>query len=107
MSSFPKITAVALASATALLCLAGCETGRMNKRHSAAMAVSDVSTTGKQDAAFASNAEGQPPVPGSPTAAGPDGKQPYNDSDARAGLGAEEGKAPPPGKQLKDTFQRQ
>jgi hypothetical protein len=107
MSSFPKITGFALASAAALLFIAGCETGRFNKSHSTAVAISDESTTGKQDAAYAGNPEGQPPVPGSPTAAGPDGKQPYNDADARAGEGAEEGKAPPPSEQLKDSFQRQ
>ena len=105
MSSFPKVTGVALAAA--LVLIAGCETGRTNKQHHAASAISDLTTTGKQDSVYAANGEGQPPVPGSPTAAGADGKQPYNDADARAGLGAEEGKAPPPAEQIKDSFQRQ
>jgi hypothetical protein len=90
----------------ALLLVAGCETGRTNKQH-AHYAISDDSTTGKQDAAFTAGKGGQPPVPGSPTAAGWDGKQPYGDQMARAGSGAEEGIAPPPGKQIRDSFQRQ
>jgi len=107
MSSFSKITGVALVAAATLLLIAGCETSRTNKRHSDAMTVSDETTTGKQDPAFAANPEGQPPVPGSPTAGGADGKQPYDDSLARAGEGAEEGIAPPPATQVKDSFQRQ
>jgi hypothetical protein len=107
MSSFRKVTGLAVAAASAMVCMAGCETGRTNKQHNEAMVLSDVSTTGKQDPAFAANGQGQPPVPGSPTAAGKDGKQPYDDQFARAGAGAEEGKAPPPGEQVKDRFQRQ
>jgi hypothetical protein len=107
MSSFPKLTGAALAAGAALLLVAGCETGRTNKQHNEAMVLSDVSTTGKQDPAFTADGKGQPPVPGSPTAAGRNGKQPYDDTQARAGSGAEEGVAPPPGKQLKDPFQRQ
>ncbi|GGG94451.1 hypothetical protein GCM10011586_06690 [Silvibacterium dinghuense] len=83
----------------------GCETGRTNKRTFGE--VKDTTTTGKQDPALTASGDGQPPVPGSPTAAGPDGKQPYDDADARAGMGSEEGKAAPPAAQKKDTFQRQ
>jgi hypothetical protein len=107
MSSFPKVSGLVLAAGAALLMITGCETGRTSKQHLAATSVSDETTTGKQDPAFVANAEGQPPVPGSPTAAGRDGKQPYDDMQARAGMGAEEGIAPPPGRQSKDSFQRQ
>jgi hypothetical protein len=106
MSSFPKVSGVALAAVAALSLMAGCETGRTDKQHRL-MPISDETTTGTQDAAFTANAEGQPPVPGSPTAAGPDGKQPYEDWQARAGKGAEEGIAPPPAVQVKDSFQKQ
>jgi hypothetical protein len=106
MSSFAKVSAVAFAVSAGLLFTAGCETGRTNKQHEH-YAISDESTTGKQDAAFAGATGGQPPVPGSPTAAGADGKQPYDDLQARAGEGAEEGMSPPPATQPKDAFQRQ
>jgi hypothetical protein len=106
MSSLSKISGVILA-ATALVLMAGCETGRTHKQHHPLSAISDETTTGKQDAAFPSDPAGQPPVPGSPTAAGPDGKQPYDDMQARAGQGAEEGMAPPPAKPIKDSFERQ
>jgi hypothetical protein len=106
MFSFAKVSAVALAVSGALLFTSGCETGRTNKQH-AHYAISDESTTGKQDAALEGTRGGQPPVPGSPTAAGADGKQPYDDSAARAGEGAEEGMSPPPAAQKKDAFQRQ
>ena len=68
---------------------------------------SDETTTGKQNPNFVASGEGQPPVPGSPTAAGADGKQPYNSLDARPGLGAEHGMATPPAAQNKDRFVRQ
>jgi hypothetical protein len=107
MSSFPRISGLVLAAGAALLMITGCETGRTNKQHRTATAISDETTTGKQDAAFVADGKGQPPVPGSPTAAGRDGKQPYDDAQARAGEGAEEGIAPPPAEQVKDSFQRQ
>jgi hypothetical protein len=106
MSSFAKVSAVALTVSAGLLFTAGCETGRTTKQHEH-YAISDDSTTGKQDAAFAGATGGQPPVPGSPTAAGPDGKQPYSDLQARAGEGAEEGMSAPPAAQTKDAFRRQ
>ena len=85
----------------------GCETGRTNKLHSPATGTSDLTTTGKPDPAYAANGEGIPPVPGSPTAAGADGKQPFNASDARPSPGAEHGMAPPPAQQDRDRFVRQ
>jgi len=87
--AFGKISGLVLAAAVIATLTTGCETGRVNKRHAAADHMSDVSTTGKPDAALASNGEGLPPVPGSPTAAGPDGKQPFNDSGARPSPGVE------------------
>jgi hypothetical protein len=88
-------SATALLSA-ALFCLcvfalAGCETGRANKLHSPLDVVADVTTTPHPDLKFASISTGIPPVPGSPTAAGPDGTQPLKDSEARVDPGAEKG----------------
>jgi len=94
-------------SAAALLLVTGCETGRTNKVHSSWQEVSDVNTTGKPDAAKAAQATGQPPVPGSPTAGGPDGLQPMNDEEARQSVGTEEGSSTPPRVQKKDAFERQ
>ncbi|MFT4111778.1 hypothetical protein [Silvibacterium sp.] len=102
-SSLRRVAGVMLMAAAVLV--AGCETGRTNKQ--AFAGVRDDTTTGKQDPALVASGDGQPPVPGSPTAAGADGKQPYDDTQARADLGAEEGKAPPPAAQGKDAFQRQ
>ncbi|HEX3472040.1 MAG TPA: hypothetical protein VHT28_12735 [Silvibacterium sp.] len=96
-----------LATAVSGLFVTGCETGRTNKLHSPLMSVSDETTTGKQDPDFVGNTEGQPPVPGSPTAAGPDGKQPYDSAYARSSPGAEHGMATPPDEQVKDRFVRQ
>lgn len=107
MKGFPRWKGVALAAAASLVLIAGCETGRFDKQHNPADAISDESTTGKQNPAFTASSEGQPPVPGSPTAAGADGKQPYHDVQARAGEGSEEGMAPPPAKQVKDSFEKQ
>ncbi len=70
-------------------------------------ATSDITTTGKQNPNIVGSGEGQPPVPGSPTAAGADGKQPYDDAMARSGPGAEHGSATPPSVQAKDNFQKQ
>lgn len=90
-----------------VLAVTGCETTRGNKEHSSLLLVSDLTTTGHQDDAYPANSEGQPPVPGSPTAAGPDGRQPYHDAEARSGPGVEGGMAAAPAEQPKDPFQRQ
>ena len=97
---------VLVAGATVWL-TTGCETGRTNKAHSPALHLSDETTTGKPDPAYVANGEGIPPVPGSPTAAGADGKQPFDSGWARSSPGAEHGSAPPPAKQNKDRFIRQ
>jgi hypothetical protein len=96
-----------LLTGAALLLVTGCETGRTNKVHSSWQAVSDETTTSKPDLAKAAPATGEPPVPGSPTAAGPDGLQPMDDSQARQSAGAEEGRPTPPREQKKDPFERQ
>jgi hypothetical protein len=96
-----------LLTGAALLLVTGCETGRTNKAHASWQLVSDDGTTGKPDLSKAAPATGQPPVPGSPTAAGPDGLQPLNDSEARQSVGAEEGRPTPPWVQKKDPFERQ
>ncbi|HSY02476.1 MAG TPA: hypothetical protein VK819_09975 [Acidobacteriaceae bacterium] len=93
--------------ALASLALSGCETTRVNKGHSAFDHESDVTTTPHRDPQFASLATGNPPVPGSPTAAGPDGMQPVNDDEARKSSGAEEGRATQPREQPVDRFIRQ
>jgi hypothetical protein len=87
--------------------LAGCETTRVNKLHAPADMISDVTTVPHPDAQYASIATGNPPVPDSPTAAGPDGLQPVNDSAARKSPGAEEGKETPPREQEPDRFLHQ
>src|ERR1700728_5327873 len=87
---------------TALVCLlgtfalTGCETTRWNKKHADFQMMSDVSTTPHPDLRFASIATGIPPVPGSPTAAGPDGMQPSNENEARTSPGSEKGWHTPP-----------
>ncbi len=96
-----------LLMAAALLLATGCETGRTNKAHAEWQATSDDTTTGKPELAKAAPAMGQPPVPGSPTASGPDGLQPLNDNEARQSLGAEEGRPTPPRDQKRDPFQHQ
>jgi len=93
--------------ALSTLALAGCETGRGNKLHSQVEAVSDISTTPHPQLKFASVSTGIPPVPGSPTAAGPDGTQPPNDGEARKDPGAEKGIPMSPREQEKDPFIRQ
>jgi hypothetical protein len=107
LQAFRKISGLVLATAVIATLVTGCETGRGNKRHAHADHMSDVSTTGHPDPALAANPEGQPPVPGSPTAAGTDGKQPYNDADARPSPGEEGGHAAPPNQNHQDAFQRQ
>ena len=102
-----RVSGFVLAGLVAGLLVTGCETGRTTKEHSLAAHVSDETTTGKQDPRYVGNGEGQPPVPGSPTAAGVDGKQPYDSAYARASEGAERGSAAPPAEQAKDSFERQ
>jgi hypothetical protein len=98
------------AALVCLLCafaLTGCETTRGNKRHADFESVSDITTTPHPDPKYASIATGIPPVPGSPTAAGPDGLQPLDDSQARVDPGAEKGIPAFPREQPKDRFIRQ
>ncbi len=102
-----KVSGWVLVTAAAGFVATGCETGRVNKAHSPAMHLSDMTTTGKPDPAYVANGEGIPPVPGSPTAAGSDGKQPFASSSARPSPGAEHGVAAPPAQQDKDRFVRQ
>ena len=102
-----KVSGLVLAVVAAGLFANGCETGRTNKQHSPALLVSNETTTGKQDPNYLASGEGMPPVPGSPTAAGENGKQPYDSGWARPGPGAEHGMATPPGRQNKDSFVRQ
>jgi hypothetical protein len=96
-----------LLASAALLLVAGCETGRTNKVHASWQAMSDETTTGKPEMSQSAPATGNPPVPGSPTAAGPDGLQPMNDDEARVPAGSEEGRPMPPREQKKDPFERQ
>ncbi len=105
-----KFTPVVLSSALvacACLCIAGCETTRTNKLHASFEVVSDVTTTPHPDAKYASVSTGIPPVPGSPTAAGPDGLQPINDGGARKSPGSEKGHPMAPREQPGDRFIRQ
>lgn len=99
--------AVLIAAAAGLLLTAGCETGRVHKNHATWQHLSDETTTGKPELAKAAPATGQPPVPGSPTAAGEDGLQPLNDSQARNSPGAEEGLPSATSRPPKDSFERQ
>ena len=87
--------------------LTGCETTRVNKRHAHFESVSDITTTPHPDPHYASVSTGIPPVPGSPTAAGPDGLQPLNDSGGRHSPGSEKGMPMQPREQAKDPFIRQ
>ena len=107
MQALKKVSGLVLAAAVVATLTTGCETGRVNKRHAAGDHISDVSTTGKIEPALASNAEGLPPVPGSPTAAGTNGKQPYNDSQARPSPGVEHGLPAAPNQNHKEAFERQ
>lgn len=90
-----------------VLVLNGCETGRVNKLHARVDAVSDPTTVPGRNPQYASVNTGNPPVPGSPTAAGPDGLQPRNDSEARPSPGADQGIAMAPRQQPVDRFVRQ
>ncbi|HUY82259.1 MAG TPA: hypothetical protein VMU92_11100 [Acidobacteriaceae bacterium] len=107
MQAFGKISVLAVAAAVVATLVTGCETGRYNKRHSSVIHVSDVATTGHPDKALPANAKGLPPVPGSPTAAGVNGKQPFNDNQARESPGVENGIPAAPNQNRKDAFQKQ
>jgi len=104
-ASTPILAAALFALAT--LALTGCETGRGNKLHSRFEAVTDVTTAPHPQAKFASVSTGIPPVPGSPTAAGPDGTQPLQDGQARPDPGAEKGIPMAPREQPVDHFVHQ
>jgi hypothetical protein len=107
--SMKRATALLSVGTLALgtLLLNGCETGRANKLHARADLVSDPTTIPNPNPQYASVDTGNPPVPGSPTAAGPDGMQPLNDSAARKSPGTEEGMAMAPRRQPVDAFVRQ
>jgi hypothetical protein len=107
LQAFRRISGLVLATAVVATLVTGCETGRDNKRHAEFNHVNDVTTTGHPQPALAANAEGEPPVPDSPTAAGVDGKQPYNDGDARSTTGVEGGHAAAPNHNHAEAFQRQ
>jgi len=107
VQAFGKISSLVVCAAFVATLVTGCETGRVNKRHSPLIHANDVSTTGHPSAVLPSNGEGQPPVPGSPTAAGLNGKQPWNDNQARESLGVEKGIAAAPNQNHKEAFQRQ
>ena len=93
--------------AVSILALTGCETTRTNKLHSRFESASDVTTVPHPNPKFASVSTGIPPVPGSPTAASPDGLQPANDGQARSGPGSDEGIPMNPREQPKDKFLHQ
>jgi hypothetical protein len=101
----PILAAVLFAFTT--LALTGCETTRGNKLHAHFESVRDVTTFPHPNPKYASIATGIPPVPGSPTAAGPDGMQPLNDDQARTDPGAEKGIPTWPREQPRDRFIRQ
>ena len=107
MQVFSKISGLALAAVVVATLVTGCETGRYNKRHADAVHISDVTTTGHPNPALAANPEGQPPVPDSPTAAGENGKQPFNDNEARSANGVETGRATSPNRSHPDPFKGQ
>ncbi|MFZ0663808.1 MAG: hypothetical protein WAM66_14030 [Acidobacteriaceae bacterium] len=107
MQAFKTISGLALAAAVVATLVTGCETGRYNKRHPHFVHASDVTTTGHPNPALAANPEGQPPVPDSPTAAGVDGKQPFNDNEARSTPGVEHGRAASPNRNHPDSFKGQ
>lgn len=90
-----------------VLMLAGCETTRVNKLHAPFESLSDVTTVPGPNAQYASISTGIPPVPGSPTAAGADGMQPINDSEARTNPGSEKGIPMAPRMQPQDHFLHQ
>ena len=87
--------------------LAGCETGRTSKAHAGWQHISDDTTTGKPESTQAlTPGDHQPPVPGSPTAAGADGNQPLDDMQARSRHDNEHGEAAAPHEQPADMHAR-
>ena len=87
--------------------LAGCETGRTNKAHASWQHLSDDTTTSKPESTQALGpGDHQPPVPGSPTAAGADGDQPMDDMEARPRHGNEHGEAAAPHSQPTGSLNR-
>jgi hypothetical protein len=107
VQAFKKISGLVLTTAVVATLATGCETGRENKNHSAVDQVTDVTTTNHPEDVIAANPEGVPPVPGSPTAAGDDGKQPYQDGQARPSPGVEDGYAAAPNHHHAEAFERQ
>jgi hypothetical protein len=107
VQAFKKISGLVLATAAVATLATGCETGRENKNHSGIDYVTDVTTTNEPEQVIAANPEGIPPVPGSPTAAGIDGKQPYEDGEARPSPGVEDGYAAAPNHNHAEAFERQ
>lgn len=107
MKSARALVSAGLLCGLAVFTLSGCETGRVNKLHAPFEHASDVTTVPHQNPKFSTVSDGIPPVPGSPTAAGSNGMQPSNDSEARKSPGAEHGKATPPREQEPDKFIRQ
>lgn len=107
MRSATAFLAASLFGLVAACTLNGCETGRINKLHSRFEASSDLTTVPHPQPEYASVSTGIPPVPGSPTGAGPDGLQPPNDNQARKSPGAEKGMPMWPRMQPKDKFIRQ
>ncbi|HEY0786314.1 MAG TPA: hypothetical protein VGD62_10615 [Acidobacteriaceae bacterium] len=100
-----RLTVLSLTAAAMLA--TGCETGRTNKAHAEWQHVSDETTTSKPASHQALGAgDHQPPVPGSPTAAGPDGNQPPDDMQARSRHDSEHGQAPAPFAQPADSRER-
>lgn len=85
----------------------GCETGRVNKLHAGFETTSDLTTVPNPNPQYASVDKGNPPVPGSPTAAGPNGMQPENDNQARVSPGSDDGIPMAPERQPVDKFVRQ
>ena len=108
MQSPRAILSAGMLLALASFILTGCETGRVNKLHSPLDHTSDVTTVPHQNPQYATVATGIPPVPGSPTGAGPGAMQPSNDSGTiRKSPGSEKGKPTPPRQQVPDRFIRQ
>jgi hypothetical protein len=99
--------AAGLTGILGMLALVGCETGRVNKLHSGFESVSDVTTVPHPNPQYASIITEIPPVPGSPTAAGPNDLQPLDDNLARKDPGSEKGIPMAPRMQPKDSFLRQ
>jgi hypothetical protein len=104
----PKRKALGVAGlACGFLLLGGCETGRTNKAHAEWQHLSDTTTTSKPDTGQPLPAgDHQPPVPGSPTASGPDGNQPMDDMQAGLRHGNEHGEAAAPHAQPANSPER-